>query len=88
MLRDKVLPSGIGHTTDCFLSVEGSETEEAYLQIQDSSERMSIQVRKIAVPGGWSKGIFYHTCQSGSKKIVRCELGATFSNPDHNWFKD
>ena len=44
MLRDKVLPSGIGHTTDCFLSVEGSETDEAYLQIQDSSERMSIKV--------------------------------------------
>ncbi|XP_072035110.1 mitofusin-2-like [Amphiura filiformis] len=43
MLRDKVLPSGIGHTTDCFLSVEGSETDEAYLQIQDSSERMSIK---------------------------------------------
>lgn len=43
MMRDKVLPSGIGHTTDCFISVEGSETDEAYLQIQDSSERMSIQ---------------------------------------------
>ena len=23
MLRDKILPSGIGHTTSCFLQVEG-----------------------------------------------------------------
>lgn len=31
MLRDKILPSGIGHTTNCFLQVEGSDTHEAYL---------------------------------------------------------
>jgi mitofusin len=28
MLRDKILPTGIGHTTNCFLQVEGSDTNE------------------------------------------------------------
>ncbi|XP_030847518.1 mitofusin-2 [Strongylocentrotus purpuratus] len=42
MLRDKVLPSGIGHTTDCFLCVEGCEGQEGYMSRQNSSEKMSI----------------------------------------------
>ncbi|KAF3857600.1 hypothetical protein F7725_010801 [Dissostichus mawsoni] len=42
MLRDRVLPSGIGHTTNCFLRVEGSEGEEAYLTTEASNERRSI----------------------------------------------
>ena len=44
MLRDKVLPSGIGHTTDCFLCVEGCEGQEGYMSRQNSSEKMSITV--------------------------------------------
>ncbi|XP_022096331.1 mitofusin-2-like isoform X1 [Acanthaster planci] len=43
MLREKVLPTGIGHTTDCFLSVEGSETNESYLQMDDSTQKLSVQ---------------------------------------------
>ncbi|CAM1328981.1 Uncharacterised protein g9894 [Pycnogonum litorale] len=39
MLRDKILPSGIGHTTNCFLQVEVSETGDAYLLTEDSKER-------------------------------------------------
>uniref|UniRef100_A0A3Q0QQ20 Dynamin-type G domain-containing protein n=1 Tax=Amphilophus citrinellus TaxID=61819 RepID=A0A3Q0QQ20_AMPCI len=42
MLRDRVLPSGIGHTTNCFLSVEGTDEDEAYLSTEASNERRSV----------------------------------------------
>uniref|UniRef100_A0A9J7ZZ51 Dynamin-type G domain-containing protein n=1 Tax=Cyprinus carpio carpio TaxID=630221 RepID=A0A9J7ZZ51_CYPCA len=34
MLRERVLPSGIGHTTNCFLSVEGTDGEHFVFVIQ------------------------------------------------------
>lgn len=43
MLQEKILPSGIGHTTNCFLQVEGSETEDAYLVTDDSPEKKNVQ---------------------------------------------
>lgn len=43
MLRDKILPSGIGHTTNCFLQVEGSENGEAYLITEDSTEKQNVK---------------------------------------------
>uniref|UniRef100_A0A665WK78 Dynamin-type G domain-containing protein n=1 Tax=Echeneis naucrates TaxID=173247 RepID=A0A665WK78_ECHNA len=43
MLRDRVLPSGIGHTTNCFLSVEGTDDDKAYLKTEGSDEEMSIK---------------------------------------------
>lgn len=46
MLRDRVLPSGIGHTTNCFLRVEGTDGDEAYLTTETSNERRSVCVRK------------------------------------------
>ncbi|XP_020566988.1 mitofusin-1 isoform X2 [Oryzias latipes] len=51
MLRDRVLPSGIGHTTNCFLSVEGTDGDEAYLTSEASEERRSISV--------WQPPCFY-----------------------------
>ncbi|XP_013121487.1 mitofusin-1 isoform X1 [Oreochromis niloticus] len=42
MLKDRVLPSGIGHTTNCFLSVEGTDEDEAYLITEASTERRSV----------------------------------------------
>ncbi|XP_044755838.1 transmembrane GTPase Marf [Coccinella septempunctata] len=42
MLRDKVLPSGIGHTTNCFLQVEGSPTDEPYLILEGSEEHCAV----------------------------------------------
>ncbi|XP_041805343.1 mitofusin-1 [Chelmon rostratus] len=42
MLRDRVLPTGIGHTTNCFLRVEGTDGEEAYLTAEASNERRSV----------------------------------------------
>ncbi|KAK9504963.1 hypothetical protein O3M35_009129 [Rhynocoris fuscipes] len=43
MLRDKVLPSGIGHTTNCFLQVEGSDNGESYLMTEDSKEKQNVK---------------------------------------------
>lgn len=44
MLHDKILPSGIGHTTNCFLQVEGSDTDEAFIRTEASEEKLSVQV--------------------------------------------
>uniref|UniRef100_A0A4W5JZN9 Mitofusin 1b n=1 Tax=Hucho hucho TaxID=62062 RepID=A0A4W5JZN9_9TELE len=43
MLRDRVLPSGMGHTTNCFLSVEGTDANHAYLKTEGSEEEKSIK---------------------------------------------
>lgn len=48
MLRDRVLPSGIGHTTNCFLSVEGTDEDKAYLKTEGSEEEKSIKVNILA----------------------------------------
>lgn len=44
MLREKILPSGIGHTTNCFCQVEGVDGEEAYLVKENSDERLGVAV--------------------------------------------
>ena len=49
MLWDKVLPSGIGHTTNCFLSVEGTDGDEAYLMTEGSDEKKSVKVYCLTV---------------------------------------
>lgn len=43
MLHDKILPSGIGHTTNCFLQVEGSDTNEAYMRTEGCEEKLNVQ---------------------------------------------
>ncbi|XP_060796986.1 mitofusin-1-like [Neoarius graeffei] len=43
MLRDRVMPSGIGHTTNCFLSIEGTDEDRAYLKTEGSEEEKSIK---------------------------------------------
>uniref|UniRef100_A0A4W5RG50 Dynamin-type G domain-containing protein n=1 Tax=Hucho hucho TaxID=62062 RepID=A0A4W5RG50_9TELE len=43
MLRDRVLPSGIGHTTNCFLRVEGTDGDDAYLTTEGSDDRKSVK---------------------------------------------
>lgn len=43
MLHDKILPSGIGHTTNCFLQVEGSDTDESFLRTEGSEEKLNVQ---------------------------------------------
>lgn len=49
MLHDKILPSGIGHTTNCFLQVEGSDNGESYLITEGSTEKQP--VRSVAQLG-------------------------------------
>ena len=43
LLGDKILPTGIGHTTSCFLQVEGSHTGEAYLTTQSDESHQPLQ---------------------------------------------
>lgn len=43
MLGDKILPSGIGHTTNCFCSVEGCDGEP-YMILENSDEKMNVTV--------------------------------------------
>ncbi len=42
LLGDRILPTGIGHTTSCFLEVEGSEEGEAYILLEGSEERRGV----------------------------------------------
>lgn len=45
MLREKILPTGIGHTTNCFLQVEGSDSHEGYLLTEEEPDKpKSVQV--------------------------------------------
>ena len=46
MLKGKILPSGIGHTTHCFVQVEGTDSPEAYILVEGSDSRRNIQVVK------------------------------------------
>ncbi|XP_045596500.1 transmembrane GTPase Marf isoform X2 [Procambarus clarkii] len=43
MMGDKILPSGIGHTTNCFLQIEGIDSQEPYLTTEGSSEKQNIK---------------------------------------------
>ena len=47
MLRNKILPSGIGHTTHCFVQVEGTDAYEGHLLTDDSEEHKSIGVSNV-----------------------------------------
>lgn len=49
MLREKILPSGIGHTTNCFCQVEGSDSSEAYLIKEGSDEKLNVtSIKQLA----------------------------------------
>lgn len=68
MLWDKVLPSGIGHTTNCFLRVEGTDGHEAFLLTEGSEEKKSVKVSTQCRPAsrhcdgilrtGWEAGVW------------------------------
>ena len=44
MLGEKILPSNYGHTTNCFVQVEGSDSGESYLVIEGSTEKENVKV--------------------------------------------
>ena len=47
MLRNKILPQGIGHTTNCFVQVEGIDESEAFMLQENSQDRLPIQVKRM-----------------------------------------
>ena len=50
MLREKILPSGIGHTTNCFIQVEGSDGQDGYILTEEEPDRpKSVQVSLFSV---------------------------------------
>jgi len=46
MLKSKLLPSGIGHTTNCFVQVEGTPLPDAFIVTDDAPDvKQNIQVQ-------------------------------------------
>uniref|UniRef100_A0AC35UHX9 Dynamin-type G domain-containing protein n=1 Tax=Rhabditophanes sp. KR3021 TaxID=114890 RepID=A0AC35UHX9_9BILA len=41
MLHKKILPQGMGHTTCCFLQLEGSETDEQFLCVENDDSKIA-----------------------------------------------
>lgn len=39
MLSSKILPQGMGHTTCCFLQIEGGQENEKYFVIENAEEK-------------------------------------------------
>jgi len=54
MLRSKILPSGIGHTTNCFVQVEGSDSAEGYVLLEGSDEKHNVHVSNAYTSDGES----------------------------------
>ena len=44
MLQDKILPMGMGHTTNCFLSVHGLDTPDPYILVPGSDDKKNVKV--------------------------------------------
>ena len=44
MLQDKILPMGIGHTTNCFLNVHGSDFPDPYILLPGSDDKKDVKV--------------------------------------------
>ncbi len=42
LLGDKILPTGIGHTTSCFMEVEGGNDGEGFLLLEGSQDRKNV----------------------------------------------
>ena len=52
LLHGKVLPAGIGHTTNCFCSVIGHDSPDGYLLKPGSEEKHSVKVGRGGERGG------------------------------------
>ncbi|XP_076330664.1 mitochondrial assembly regulatory factor isoform X3 [Tachypleus tridentatus] len=75
LLQDKILPSGLGHTTNCFLQVEGADTPEPYILTEEFSEPQNIQ----------EKNFFHKVSERLSKPnifILNNRWDASASEPD------
>ena len=49
LLQNRVLPMGIGHTTNCFCSVAGTGEGEGHLEISESAEKQAVEVSVVSV---------------------------------------
>ena len=56
LLQGRVLPAGIGHTTNCFCSVIGDDSSEGYLLKPGSEEKHSVKVRRKGMRMAKRKG--------------------------------
>ena len=56
LLHGKVLPAGIGHTTNCFCSVIGHDSSDGYLLKPGSEEKHSVKVGRGTRRGGEQGG--------------------------------
>jgi mitofusin len=54
MLRERILPVGMGHTTNCFLQIEGTDKAEPYVLTPGSDEPKCVSVSK------WSYKTFFY----------------------------
>jgi mitofusin len=43
MLHSKILPQGMGHTTCCFLSVEGGSETGKYFMTEEGQDRFPVE---------------------------------------------
>lgn len=62
MLREKILPSGIGHTTNCFCQVEGVDGNEAYMVKEGSDERLNVTVSCRTVELNTYNVLVFYSC--------------------------
>ena len=76
LLGDKILPTGIGHTTSCFLQVEGSTTGEAYLTTEDSAEHRSLE----SLP---QLGSLQKRPQERTRELCMCRQDLEISHQHH-----
>ena len=49
MLHEKLLPTGLGHTTNCFIQVEGSNSSDGYILTDDNTDPTNISVRFLSI---------------------------------------
>ena len=56
LLQNGVLPMGIGHTTNCFCSVAGTEEGEGHLVISESAEKQAVEVSECTYVDVWRGG--------------------------------
>ena len=75
MLQDKILPMGIGHTTNCFLSVHGSDLPDAYILTPESNDKRNV---KVCHQGGEHWRYMYQRAKkvtSDSPRLVDFAIG-------------
>lgn len=77
ILHDKVLPMGYGHTTGCFLQIQGNQENEAFLEVQkdgQGEEKKPIQSVSHIANALNTKSIEYSTLVKIYWPISKCPL--------------